>query len=77
MEGFETGALIILGLGVFGGTIGARVFQWIRVPPVVGYICVGLLIGDVGFGLVTAETVSRFHLVNLFALGVIVVLVGG
>lgn len=77
MDPVTTGILAILGIGVFGGIVGAHLFQAIKVPQVVGYIMMGLLIGDVGFGLVHAETIAQMESLNLFALGIIGFLVGG
>ena len=74
---FSPGVLIILGLGLFGGMAGAWFFQKIHFPQVVGYIVIGLLLGDTGFGLVHPDDVENLHLLNLFALGIIGFLVGG
>ena len=38
MDAVTTGILAILGIGVFGGIVGAQLFQRIKVPQVVGYI---------------------------------------
>ena len=77
MEALNTGVLTILGIGVFGGIIGAALFQRLRFPQVVGYIAMGLLIGDVGLGIVSVEDVRQLQPLNLFALGIIGFLVGG
>jgi Kef-type K+ transport system membrane component KefB len=77
MNSENTGILILLGMGVFGGLLGASLFQRLRIPQVVGYIAIGLLIGEVGFGFVNAEAVNRLETLNLFALGIIGFLVGG
>ncbi len=74
---FDYGILFILGVGVFGGVVGAYVFQKLRIPQVVGYIVIGLLIGRTGLGLVGADAVHTFKPFNLFALGIIGFLVGG
>ena len=71
------GVLMILGLGVFGGMAGAWFFQKIHFPQVVGYIVIGLLLGETGFGLVHPADVENLRLLNLFALGIIGFLVGG
>lgn len=76
MEKLEVGLLFILGVGVFGGTLGAWLFQRIRVPQVVGYIVIGLLLGQSGLHLVTREGIAALQPLNLFALGVIGFLVG-
>lgn len=73
----QFGVLFILGLGVFGGILGAWFFQRIRVPQVVGYIVIGVIIGESGLRLVTAEHMETLTPFNLFALGIIGFLVGG
>lgn len=77
MEPVHFGVLFVLGIGVFGGIMGAWLFQRLRIPQVVGYIVIGVLIGRSGLGLVTTESVESLRLVNLFALGIIGFLVGG
>ncbi len=77
MQEFNLGVLFILGLGVFGGTMGAWFFQRIRVPQVVGYIVIGLIIGQSGFQWVTSAEIEHLRPFNLFALGIIGFLVGG
>lgn len=77
MAEVSTGILAILGIGVFGGVIGAAIFQRLQIPSVVGYIVIGLVIGEVGFGLVGAETLETLQPLNLFALGIIGFMVGG
>lgn len=76
MDLLSTGVLTILGIGVFGGIVGATLFQRLRIPQVVGYIAMGLVIGEVGIGLVSYETVDRLEMLNLVALGIIGFLVG-
>ncbi|MCF7928609.1 MAG: cation:proton antiporter [Spirochaetales bacterium] len=71
------GLLFILGFCIFGGMFGGYIFQRIKIPQVVGYIAVGLLIGQSGFQLVTAEEIQKLESINLFALGIIGFLVGG
>ena len=69
--------LLLLGAALFGGSLGARLFQWMRIPQVVGYIAIGLLIGESGFKIITMENVESFRQFNYFALGIIGFLVGG
>lgn len=69
--------LVILGLGVFGGMVGAWFFQKIRFPQVVGYIIMGVLAGEAGFGIISPEHIQTLELFNYFALGIIGFLVGG
>jgi len=71
------GILFLIGLGVFGGVLGASLFQRMRIPQVVGYIVIGLLLGESGLKLIRSADVVNFEQLNLFALGVIGFLVGG
>jgi Kef-type K+ transport system membrane component KefB len=73
----QLGVLFILGIGAFGGMLGASLFQRIRIPQVVGYIAIGLILGQSGFHIVQASDISSLAPFNLFALGLIGFLVGG
>jgi Kef-type K+ transport system membrane component KefB len=77
MDSINDSVLFLLGLGVFGGMIGAWFFQKIRFPQVVGYIAIGLIIGQAGFGIISPEAIVHLKTFNLFALGIIGFLVGG
>ena len=69
--------LLVLGIAVFGGTVGAKIFQKLRVPQVVGYIVIGILIGGSVFNLVDKQVVRSFLPFNFFALGIIGMMIGG
>ncbi len=69
--------LIILGLALFGGTIGGKLFQKIKVPQVVGYIAIGIIIGQNLLHLVPLSVVKKFEPFNYFALGLISFMIGG
>lgn len=77
MHGIELGVLAILGICIAGGVIGAFIFQKLNMPQVVGYIVVGVLIGDTGFGLLHPADIQALSPFNNFALGLIGFLVGG
>jgi Kef-type K+ transport system membrane component KefB len=77
MESVRLGILLVLGIGVFGGILGAWIFQRLRVPQVVGYITVGLVIGQSGFDLISEEHIQSLTPLNSVALGIIGFLVGG
>ncbi|MFC1541478.1 cation:proton antiporter [Candidatus Latescibacterota bacterium] len=77
MEGINLGILFILGVVVFGGILGAWLFQKLHIPQVVGYIAIGLLLGESGLNIVTQQDVISLGTINLFALGIIGFLVGG
>ncbi len=73
----ELGVLALLGICVAGGVVGAWIFQKLNIPQVVGYIVVGVLIGDTGFGLLHPQDIAELAPFNNFALGLIGFLVGG
>ncbi|MEI6891742.1 MAG: cation:proton antiporter [Pontiella sp.] len=77
MHGIELGVLALLGICVAGGVIGAFIFQKMNMPQVVGYIVIGVLIGDTGFGLLHPADIQALQPFNNFALGLIGFLVGG
>ena len=77
MADVHLSVLVLLGLGVLGGALGAWFFQRIRVPQVVGYIAFGLLIGKTGLKLLTSVDIENLRSFTWFALGIIGFLVGG
>ncbi|MDA3925607.1 MAG: cation:proton antiporter [Kiritimatiellae bacterium] len=76
-ENIHLGILLILGICAAGGVMGAWLFQKMRIPQVVGYIVIGVLIGDTGFGLLSLNDIAHLQPFNHFALGLIGFLVGG
>ncbi len=66
---------LLFGLIILGGAFGARLFQKLRIPQVVGCIVVGVLLGDV-LGLITAQTIEALEPFTMFALGVIGFMIG-
>jgi Kef-type K+ transport system membrane component KefB len=73
----DTGVLFVLGISVFGGILGAWLFQRIKFPQVVGYIAVGLIVGRTGLHLVNEQDIATLQPFSMFALGIIGFLVGG
>lgn len=69
--------LLVLGIAVFAGTVGAKVFQRLKIPQVVGYIVIGILIGGSVFNLVDRQVIRSFLPFNFFALGIIGFIIGG
>lgn len=63
--------LLLLGVAVFFGTAGARLFQKLRIPQVVGYIVIGVILGGSALKLISIEVVMGLSGFNLFALGII------
>jgi len=77
VENLNLSILLVLGISLFGGLVGASFFQRIRTPQVVGYIVIGLILGESGFKLVSHADVIALRPFTLFALGIIGFLVGG
>jgi Kef-type K+ transport system membrane component KefB len=66
---------LLFGLVILGGTFGARLFQKLHIPQVVGCIIVGILLGDV-LKLITPRTIETLRPFTMFALGVIGFMIG-
>ncbi len=73
----QIGIILILGIGVLGGILGAAIFQKLHIPQVIGYIVFGLIIGESGFHLVNKADIASLSSFSYFSLGIIGFLVGG
>lgn len=69
--------LLVLGLVLFGGTIGGRLFQKIKIPQVVGYIFIGFLLGPGCLQIVHEPMIRSLQPFSYFALGLIGFMIGG
>jgi len=67
---------LLFGLVIAGGAFGARLFQKLRIPQVVGCIIVGIILGPVS-KIISPQAIQTFEPFNLFALGIICFLIGG
>ncbi len=68
--------VLLIGLAVFFGTVGAKAFQKLHIPQIVAYFVIGVMLGPL-LNLITAATVEGLEPFNLFALGLIGFLIGG
>lgn len=66
---------LLFGLVILGGTLGARLFQKLHIPQVVGCIAVGILLGDV-LNLIAPEDIQTLKPFTMFALGLIGFMIG-
>jgi len=66
---------LLFGLIVLGGAFGARLFQKLHIPQVVGCVVVGILLGDI-LGVITEQTIEKLEPFTMFALGVIGFMIG-
>ncbi len=76
-QSFHINILLLLGIALFGGTVGGRLFQKLRIPQVVGYIMIGALLGQSGLGIVDLILIRRLEPLSYFALGLIGFMIGG
>jgi Kef-type K+ transport system membrane component KefB/predicted transcriptional regulator len=68
--------ILLFGLIILSGAFGARVFQKLHIPQVVGYVTIGIILGP-GLKVVSQQAVQVLELFGLFTLGIIAFLIGG
>lgn len=69
--------VLLLGIVMFFGAFGGRLFQKFKIPQVVGYIVIGIIIGASGFQILRPEIIAALNPINTVALSFIGFLVGG
>lgn len=75
-EGFgHLNPVLLFGIIILGGAFGARLFQRLHVPQVVGCIVVGILLGDV-LGVISPGQIEKLRPFTMFALGIIGFMIG-
>jgi len=75
--GQHVNTILLLGTAVFLGAVGGRLFQRLLIPQVVGYIVIGLVLGQTGFGFISEKVVDEMRPLSMFALGLIGFMIGG
>ena len=68
--------VLLVGIMLFFGSAGGRLFQRLKIPQVVGYIVVGILLGVSGLLVLGKETVAALNPVSTISLSLIGFLVG-
>ena len=68
--------MLLLGIMMFFGSVGGRIFQKLKIPQVVGYIVIGIIIGVSGFLVLGKETVAALNPISTASLTLIGFLVG-
>ncbi|UCG59695.1 MAG: cation:proton antiporter [Phycisphaerales bacterium] len=76
IQSAEVNIILLIGIAIFFGTVGARIIQKLHIPQIVGYIAIGLILGPV-LGVIERQTVGILEPFNVFALGLIGFLIGG
>ncbi|MHC4679183.1 MAG: cation:proton antiporter domain-containing protein [Planctomycetota bacterium] len=76
--------VLLVGIAIFAGTVGAKIIQRLHIPQIIGYIAIGVILGPVlkiipAAGPEGAEdfNLRALEMFNLFALGLIGFLIGG
>ena len=67
--------VLLFALVILFGTFGARLFQKLHIPQVVGCIVVGIILGDVT-GIITPQIIDSLKPFTMFALGLIGFMIG-
>ncbi len=73
----DLNVILLLGIIVFFGTFGGRLFQILKIPQVVGYITVGIFLGLSGIHFINSTILDALQPFNAFALGLIGFMIGG
>ena len=68
--------VFLLGLILFFGSLGGRLFQKLKIPQVVGYIVIGIIIGSSGLRILGEQTILALNPISTIALSFIGFLVG-
>lgn len=63
--------LLLTGISIFLGTFGGKIFQKLKIPQVVGYIVVGVIMGQSVFNILDPQTIEMFTPLINIALGII------
>lgn len=50
--------ILLIGLAIFLGTVGAKIFQRLRIPQVIGFIIIGIILGPV-LNIISSQAVRR------------------
>ncbi len=72
-----TQLVLLLGIVLFVGAIGGWLFQKLKIPQVVGYIVMGILIGSSGFHILEPNVIAALDPISTVALSLIGFLIGG
>lgn len=72
-----TQLVLLLGIILFIGAIGGWLFQKLKIPQVVGYIVMGIIIGSSGFHILEPNVIAALDPISTVALSLIGFLIGG
>lgn len=69
--------VLLLGIILFVGALGGWLFQKLKIPQVVGYIVMGIIIGSSGFHVLEPNVIAALDPISTVALSLIGFLIGG
>ena len=69
--------LLLFGMAMFFGLTGGKIFRFFKIPQVVGYIIIGIILGVSCLGVFDENTINRLGPFMNFALGLIGFMIGG
>lgn len=72
----DTNLILLLGIILFLGAVGGRIFQKLKIPQVVGYIVIGIVIGQSGFQILSVNVIAALNPFSSVALSLIGFLIG-
>ncbi|MFH1616833.1 MAG: cation:proton antiporter [Planctomycetota bacterium] len=76
-QGHHLNIILLVGVLIFAGILAAKFSQKFRIPQVIGYVLIGLILGESVLNLVPTETVDSLSPFAVFALGIIGFMIGG
>lgn len=67
--------ILLIGIAIFFGSVGAKIFQKLNFPQIIGYLAIGIILGPL-LKIISPETLQSMEPINTFALGIIGFLIG-
>jgi len=68
--------ILLIGIAVLAGTVGAKIIQKLHIPQIIGYITIGVILGPL-LDIISPDAIAHLESFNFFALGIIGFLIGG
>ena len=69
-------SILIIAIALIAGVLSARLIKKIKFPLVIGYIIMGIILGQSGFNIINEKIIHTFAPLNFIALGIIGFLIG-
>ena len=69
-------SILIIAIALIAGVLSAHLIKKIKFPLVIGYIIIGVILGQSGFNIINEKIIHTFAPFNFIALGIIGFLIG-